>query len=265
MHLQFQESSIDSIKRLVESGRHSILIDGTPGSGKTYIGNLVGDMVGTYDIHSIAPKVSDIREHMASSYDLNSPAVYCIENLDTGVPAASHTILKFLEEPNPFTYIVVTCRSMYSVPDTIVSRSSCLTVPPPHRHDIDEYAENIDSRKFSRIRDYDIWSCMRNLNDVDSVFLLSQDDIKKIQDLPNSLSPKDSVSTISWKIRDCIPDNSSLDASFVISYLMKSVEDNEVAKYGVEAVKDLESGRMGQGACINKFAFDIKYGTSELM
>ena len=105
MILNCQKEPIQELKQLADSDRHSVLVEGPSGCGKSYLAKQYAAMLGISDFAVINPTVQDIRDSINGSYNLDSPIVLCIENLDCGVPAASYTILKFLEEPLSHVYL----------------------------------------------------------------------------------------------------------------------------------------------------------------
>lgn len=260
LNLQYQKQALNSLEELLLQGRHSILLEGCTGSGKSYLAKMSCKCLDTPDFYSVQPTVNAIRESMSVGYDYNTPIVYCVENLDLGVPGASYTLLKFLEEPSPNVYIIVTCRSMYDVPDTIVSRSSQVYLKRPLPEDIRFYAQTLDLEKYNKLQREAVWSCVHNLSDVDRMYALTDSQLADLKFLPYNLSMKDSVSAISWKLTNCGGSEKSLDPQLVISYLMNTMNDKAITYYGQKCIDELQRLRVGAGSVITKFAFDVKYG-----
>ena len=95
MILKCQSSALDELQNLADSDRHSVLIEGVAGSGKTYLAKQYAKFLSINDFVTVNATVNDIRKSIDTSYNLESKIVICIENLDTGVAGASHTLLKF--------------------------------------------------------------------------------------------------------------------------------------------------------------------------
>ena len=259
MEFKYQSQPIQELAVLAESKRHSILIEGPSGCGKTYLARLFGNKLGVDDFVLVDPSVTSIRAAITESYNLNTPAVVCIENLDKGVPAASYTLLKFLEEPNSNIYIVITCRNITRVPDTIVSRSACVSVGPPIDVDIAQYAQTTDPGKYAVLKDTQLFSCVRSFSDVNLVYSMSIDAQSYFESLRSLMPFRDSVSNIVWKLGH-YADNSETPVDFVIRYLMSLTPSIPIRRAGIECVNELSIGRMAAHAVLTKFVFDCKYG-----
>ena len=57
-----QSECIDQLQNLVKSDRHSLLISGPAGCGKSYLANQFAKFLGIEDFQLIMPKVLDIRQ-----------------------------------------------------------------------------------------------------------------------------------------------------------------------------------------------------------
>ena len=53
-----QESAAKELRNLADSGRQSILIEGPPGCGKTYLSQQFANLAGIDEYHTVSPKVS---------------------------------------------------------------------------------------------------------------------------------------------------------------------------------------------------------------
>ena len=124
MNFVSQNTPTLQLMDLANSRHHSILIEGPQGCGKTYLAKQYAAMLNVSDFEVVKCSVDTIRDAIDETCKIKNDVVICLENLDDGVLSASYTILKFLEEPLPNVYIVVTCRNLKKVPDTIISRSS---------------------------------------------------------------------------------------------------------------------------------------------
>ena len=259
MNLKFQQSAVDELTLLAKSDRHSLLIDGPQGSGKSYLAKQYMRFLSVLDYAAVKPTVVSIREALEASYDLSSPVVFCIENLDLGVPAASYTLLKFLEEPTQNVYIVVTCRNRYNVPDTIISRSTCVTVSNPVDSDIADYAEIKDIVKYRHYASTSIWSAVKSLLDVEYVFTLTNDQVAYFDGLLDMLQFKENISTVMWQLGH-YSDNSETNIPFVFNYIIANCKSQRVVNYAIQCVKDMTLSHVASHAAIAKFAFECKYG-----
>lgn len=242
---------------LASSDRHSVLIEGPGGSGKTYLVKQYARMVECEDMVVLEPTVAAIRDGVLQCYNLDSKCVLCIENLDTGVPAASYALLKLLEEPQSNIYVAVTCNSMMNVPDTIVSRSACVSTCPPIAHDIEEYASVRDAVKYSTIHRDPIWRIVSSFKDVDVLYKLSDVQKSYIRNL-FPIDFRDSVSNIAWRLMH-YADNSLTPLDMVIRYIMCSTNNISTKAKCIDCLHDLKQARIGQHAVVSKFVFELKY------
>ena len=107
MEYRCQMNALEELKELAKSDRHSILIEGFEGCGKSYLAHEYRRMLGIHDFCIVKSDMDSIRETIDSTTTTNSKIVLCIENLDCGVVNVSYALLKFLEEPQNNVYIVV--------------------------------------------------------------------------------------------------------------------------------------------------------------
>lgn len=259
MDLKFQSEAIEELNQLANSDRHSLLIEGPAGCGKTYLAKQYGKYVGFNDFVLVQPTVQSIRDALDASFNLSNPVLFCIENLDMGVAAASFTLLKFLEEPTSNVYIVVTCRNRFKLPDTIISRSTCVSVSAPIPSCIDDYAEIKDAVKFRSLSTLSVWKGVRNLSDVDYVYRLTTDQVYYFEELKNALNFKDPISNIMWKLGH-YSDNTATDILFVLNYLMGVNNNKRVHRYLIECIRDITLSRIASHAVLAKFLLECKYG-----
>lgn len=259
MDLNFQSSAVQDLRFLSQSDRHSLLIEGPIGSGKSYLAKQYAKMRNIIDVSAVSPTVQGIREALEASYDFTEPVVFCIENLDTGVPAASFTSLKFLEEPVDNVYIVVTCRDRFKVPDTIISRSTCVTVSAPAPLDIQKYAQHVDAAKYEQLCHTAIWGAVRSLNDIEYVYRMTYDQITYYTHVISALDFKDTVSNIVWKLGH-YSDNSEIDIAFMFNYIIATCDSSRIQRYAIAGMHDLATARIAAHAVLAKFVFECKYG-----
>lgn len=260
MNLICQKSALDELKNLANRDRHSILIEGVSGCGKTYLAKQYAKFLAISDIVNVSSTVGDIRKAIDMSYNIESKVVICVENLDSGVAGASYTLLKFLEEPRDNIYIVVTCSNINKVPDTIVSRSSVVTVAVPTESDLDEFIKSypIERQRLINDRD-DIRRSIKSFIDVDYCMNISStsyyDHLESLLELIHS---NKSISDISWALGH-YPDNSEIPVRFVMNYIVSNISDRRLKKYGIECVRDLDGSRLASHAVLSKFVMDAKY------
>lgn len=258
MILNCQQNASNELQKLSTMHRQSILIDGPQGCGKTYLASKYASMLQCSDFITIHPTIDDIRTTIEACYQVKDPVVVCIENLDTGVVGASYALLKFLEEPYSNIYIIVTCRNVSKIPDTIVSRSCTVTVSDPTQSDIVSYAETKYSTMYSRVSKSSVWKCADTFQDVDIMMMFSDSQLDYFNSL-NSLFPiRDSVSNLVWKLGH-FDDNSESPVELVMRYLMSLNVSTFVKQCCISCIQDLASGRIAKHAVLSKFCFDVKY------
>ena len=261
MEFKNQQVAIQQLHDLADADRHSILIEGIEGSGKSYLAKEYAKILNIVDMISIQPNVNEVRDAIDACYTVTNNVLICIENLDTGLPSASYTLLKFLEEPMSNVYIVVTCRNINRVPDTIVSRSAVVSLAVPIDQDIALYAEKRDSMQYSKLSQYKFWDCVRSFKDVDTLMSMSNEQKDYfLKELPEVFRFKDPESTISWKLTK-YPDNTETPLSFVVRYIMATYSQNRyITKACIECLSELDRSRVAPHASISKLIFECMYG-----
>lgn len=256
MNFKSQVNAIDQLKLLASYDRHSVLIEGVEGCGKTYLVKYYAELLDIEDVVIIDPTVNSIRDTLNTCYSLNNRIVVGVENLDLGVFAASSALLKFLEEPTPNVYLVVTARNIQKVADTIISRSAVVSVSPPIQSDVEIYAANKDNLKFNKLKSNRIWKPVRSFKDVDLVFKFSPEQQDYYSSL-DSLKFTDTVSNIVWYLGH-YSDNTETPVDYVIRYIMK--HNPRLRKFCMECLTELSYNRIATHATLAKFVFDCKYG-----
>lgn len=253
-----QKEPIEQLKTLAASNRQSIIIEGPSGSGKTYLSQQYANMLGIDDFSIIEPKVASIREALDACLNLDNKLILEIENLDTGVPAASYTLLKSLEEPLPNVYIIITCRNLQGVPDTIISRSAVVTVGPPTLNDIDVYGKEKDTLKFNNVASRLVWQCVRSFSDADAVLDMTIDEIQYYESLAEICKFQDSVSNIIWKISH-YNSGKECNIELAIRSIIELMKNPFITTCGIDCIRDLTKSRIAQHAVLAKFVFNAKY------
>lgn len=258
MQFKSQQEALSQLEMLSKSNRQSILIEGPIGCGKSYIARQYANMIQVTDFVTVAPKVADIREAVDACIQNGTKVILCIENLDCGVAAASYTLLKFLEEPIEGVYILVTCRDVKLVPDTIVSRSTVITVQPPRSEDISLYAENKDRMKLLSVQNKRVWRCCHSFADAEEIFKMDANQLEYYETIDRLCKFTDNVSTIVWNLSH-YDNNAPCNVELAIRCVMDVLQKPFITKCGVDCIRDLSSKRIAQHAVLAKFAFNCKY------
>ena len=222
MEFKNQQEALSRLHIYADCRRQAILICGPSGAGKTYLAKQYSYMLNIPDFQIIDAKVGTVREAIESSYAMSNNMVLCIENLDLGVDGASYALLKFLEEPKINTYLVVTCRNIRQIPDTIVSRCVTVDVPRMTADDLLMYAKSSNPGALPVLQaDTILWKCVRAPSDIDVLSQLSPEQLKYFPTVSETIGTKNSVSTIVWHFQK-FPDNTATPIRIVIRYLMYS-------------------------------------------
>ena len=258
MNFLCQQSALSELQNLAENQKHSILIEGPEGCGKTYLAAVYSKLLGISNFSLVDPNVQAIRECMDECRKVGTPVVICIENLDLGVIAASYTLLKFLEEPTKNVYIVVTCRNLSYIPDTIISRSVCVCVSPPIDSDIQMYSIAKAPELYNSLKNTTLWSCVRTFRDADTILGMKQAQLDYFNELTSITRFTDSVSNLVWKISH-YEDNTETPIELVIMYISKLCGTNHIQKAAISCIQDINSGRIATHAAISRFMFECKY------
>lgn len=253
-----QQETLEELKTLAASNRQSVMITGPAGSGKSYLAQQYANILHIDDYSAVDPKVSDIREALDSCLTISNKVLLEIKNLDLGVPAASYTLLKSLEEPSPHVYIVITCRNADHVPDTIISRSAVVNLGPPTMEDIDRYGRDKDTLKFNNVSSRLVWQCVRSFTDADDVLNMTIDEIEYYESLSELCKFKDSVSNLVWKLSH-YDSNKECNLELAIRSVIELMHSPFITKCGIECIRDLNRGRIAQHAVLSKFVFNAKY------
>ncbi len=253
-----QKEPIEELQKLADAKRQSIIIEGASGSGKTYLSHQYANMLQIDDYSSVLPKVADIRDALDSMTELATPVVLCVENLDTGVAAASYTLLKTLEEPQPNLYLVITVRNIKMVPDTIISRSAVISTSVPRLEDIDEFGKFTNLPRYEVIKDRLAWRCARSFSDASQVLAMTNDQINYYESLSQVCQFKDNVSNIIWTLGH-YQDNQPCNVELAIRAVMELMHNNFITKCGIDCIRELSANRIAQHAVLAKFVFNAKY------
>lgn len=250
-----QQSALEELRIAANSNIHSILLVGPEGCGKSILAKEYGKLLNISDTVTVLPTVSDIRSAMETCMRLGSPIVLCIENLDVGVSASSATTLKFLEEPPSYVYIVVTCRNINKIPETIPSRCCTIDVGAPTSSDLLQY---ITSKSSNIVLDNDLVKSLRSFSDIDNYLELTAVQRAYIESLNFEELCKRPVSDIVWKLGH-FQDNSVIPIQLILSYLIYIAPTQTIQRAGISCASDISRGAIASHAALAKFAFTMKY------
>lgn len=257
MNFQCQEHSLKNLAQVCQADRHSIVISGCGGCGKTQLVKEWAKMLKINDVAVVNPSVNELRDVIDTLLDNHAPTVMCIENLDEGVVQAAYPLLKFLEECPEYLYVAVTCTNIRNIPDTILSRCILIDVAMPTKQDLEQYATSVNFENFHLIADKKIWKCAKSFLDVKTLLNLDSNKLAYFESLSNIIEFKDTVSNLSWKLQH-YPDNSEAPITIVIRYLMQILKPNQM-KPCLDCLDDLQTARMSTNAIISKLIFELKY------
>lgn len=256
MELTNQTEAMQKLQNFADQRKQAILLCGASGVGKTYLAKEYSKLLDIPDFNVIEAKVDAVKSAIDSATILENKIVLCIENLDLGVPAVSYAMLKFLEEPKSNVFLVITCRNINQIPDTIISRVMMLSIPNLTESDIELYAKTKDSPMIQQLQsDKTLWKCVKNFNDLDTLLNLSDKHIGYFKEIIGSISPNNSVSNIVWKIQK-FPDSTAVPIEIAIRYLMYS---NPIWQtLCLQALNDLALNRLSAHAVLSKLVFGLK-------
>lgn len=258
MHCDAQVEALKELKKLADASRQSVLIEGPPGCGKTYLSKQFANLLGVDEFHIVAPKVSEVREALDKVLQISTPVVLEIENLDLGVLSAAYTLLKSLEEPLAHVYIVITCRNVQAVPDTIISRSAVVTVGPPTDNDINNFGKETNLLSFNNINNRLVWHCVRSFSDAEEALKMTPAEINYYESLAEICKFKDSVSNIVWKIGH-YESNEECNVELAIRAIAELMHSPFITQCSIDCIRDLNKGRIAPHAVLAKFVFNAKY------
>ena len=258
MYFEFQNRVIEKLKLSAESDLHSILVSGSSGSGKTYICKQYADMCNIGNVLHVLPTVDSIRSAIESCYTTDQKILLLVENIDTGVPSSSNTLLKFLEEPLPHVYIIVTCRNIQRVLPTIISRCVSINLQSPQYSDLCVYAESLNREKCEHLKSFKLFKTLRSFSDIDAVMKMSDEQISYIMNFDKEIKKTASVSSLSWKICH-FKDNTDIPISMIVYYLYFFAKNTDYRLSCLDCLRSLESSSISKNAILSKLLFELKY------
>lgn len=256
MQLRCQVETIAQLNDFKSSDIHSVIIYGPQSSGKTYLAKRYADILGISDFYMILPKVSELRETIEMCSQISTPVAICIENLDTGVFAASSTILKFLEEPASNVYIIVTARNIKQIQDTIISRSQVVGVNVPNIDDLTLYAQEKYSDEYRLYNNRDLWKSVQTFEDVDVFLKMDTTEIHYIESIPDIVRKSICVSDLVWSLQKYPDNRGDTPVGLVIRYII--YKHPELLSDGIECIRHLEQKRIAIYAILTRFGFQIR-------
>lgn len=253
-----QQRAVDKLKQLAENDKHSLVVEGPSGCGKTYLARKYAKLVGFSDVVVVPPKVGEVKSAFESFLKVDNKVLLVIENLDSGVPACAYVLLKFMEEPSANLYVVVTCRSLSGIPETIISRSMTVSVAPPTNFDVNQYAHSTYPDKYESVKNTLLWKCVKSFVDVDEVCNMVTDRVNYFSQW-NTLKPfSDSVSNVAWKLGHY--EDGSETSNLVVKYVMEANRNvPHVVNCCRTCLDTLEMKRIARYLTLTKLAFDLKY------
>lgn len=257
MDFKNQQEALQDLQKYAEAKRQAILISGPEGCGKSYLAMQFGKLLGVADFQIVETKIANVRETMEACYQIINPVVLCIENLDLAVAGVSYTLLKFIEEPKPNIFIVITCRNIRQIPDTIVSRCVTINVPPIISSDLSEYAEAKFSTELKLVRtDPILWQCIKSVTDMKLLSKLTPEQVAYFKEICGFICNTMSVTNIVWKLQ-YFPDKTPTPINVIVRYLMYS--NSKWQRSCVDCLNSLALGRLGVHASLAKLVFELKY------
>lgn len=155
-------------------------------------------------------------------------------------------------------YIVVTCRNMKRVPDTIISRSNVVTTSPPSRIDIDAFANDRTPARFQELKNSPIWKCATSFSFAAKILDMTNEQVSFYPSLASMFSKRDTVSNMVWKLGH-YPDNTEVPTEIAINYIIFSTQSKHIRMAGIQCMRDLSAGRVAAHAAIARFVFECKY------
>ena len=258
MKLQNQALAIDKLKDCAERDIHSIAISGGVGYGKTFLASQYASFLGIKNFHIVEPKVADIRDLLNNTAEVSERMVVCIENLDTGVLASAYALLKFIEEPMPNIYIVVTYRNRESVPDTILSRCSIVSIGNPSKEDLLAYVKHRYPNDSLDIIRSDLYEMIASYSDIVKLATLSEEQKFYISNIYKSINFNYSVDKIVWGVTH-FADNTQTPVTLVLLSLLRYTPNRHNRKLIIDSIDEISKGRIAQHAILSKLFLSLKY------
>ena len=260
MIFKCQQSCKSKLDMYVHSDPRTLLISGPEGCGKTYLAKQFAESSDSTFI-SVPPVVDEVRNAVENCSKYTEKLTVVIENLDEGDVKASYALLKFIEEPRSNVCVIITCRMISKIPDTIISRSVCLTVNSPTQEDLDAFCSSTDPVAYARCKSYKLWKTVKAFKDAVEVFGMPDSHIQYYEEyVPSLLNFKGSVSDIAWKLGH-ISDGGESDLKYVLRIALSLCRTKYMKEMCIAAISDIQASRISKHAILSKLAFEGKYGT----
>lgn len=254
-----QEIAITELRSYADARFHSVLIYGPNGSGKTHLAKQYAEMLGIRSFVELEPNVNTVRQAIADLYMSDAPTVICIENLDCGVKDVSNALLKFVEEPPDNVYIVITCRDVRKIPDTIHSRCKRIGIERMDMQDILMYAESKDKMRLQTIKGIPyMYEAIESTRDIDYLYGMEFAKLQELSTLPQQFGSKESASRISWKVQR-FGDGTKVYLSFLIRMVLRYTNVSAVKLRCIRCLQDIDAKLMPEHIILMKFIMDLKY------
>lgn len=257
MDFKFQQESIEKLEEIADKDKHSIIISGISGCGKTYLGSRYARFLHIQTFNTCQPKINDIKTTLAASFNLQDRQVVCIENLDTGSNAASQSLLKFLEEPSRNVYVVITCNNLSKLPNTIISRAISVEINPPTVSDIEAYAKYVNDARYRRIRESLLFSSLKSLSDVRYALNLDLERVSYFEKFGDESFLKGNTSTVMWNLSH-FENSTKFSPSIAFRCILKGKCNPLVKSEALQALLAFEEHRLSETAIIGKFVLNLK-------
>lgn len=252
-----QRNAYNLLGNYAKLDKHSIVLEGYSGCGKSYIAKQYARLANIDDVVEVPAKVNDIKDSFINFLSLENKVLFIIENLDSGVPACSYVLLKFMEEPRNNMYIIVTCRDKNNIPDTILSRSMTASIGPATESDISKYKNFMYKDK--TVSNYILDSCAKNFSDVDEIYNLTEEQVNYYSMWNNLKVFESAVNQISWKLGH-YSDGKEITSNLLIKYLMSvNINNEHIFNSCRKCLDSLNDGKIARYLTLSKLAFDIKY------
>lgn len=260
MNFKNQTDALNQLETLAKHDIHSIIIEGVAGCGKTHIASSYAGYLHIPNTQVIQPNVNDVRDCIENCETISEKILIILENADSGVPAVFSTMLKFLEEPIQNVYIIVTCRNIQFVPDTIISRCSVVSVVNPTSDDINLYAENKDHTRYIALSKLKLWSIIRSFKEVDYLFSLNPENVDYLENTSIEWLKKLPVTNSVWRLNH-YADNSTFPPEYSVRMILSQTNDPIVRYFCLTCIDNLMKTNIAPHTTLAKFVFDIKYLT----
>lgn len=259
MILEFQNKTIEQLKLASKLKNQSIIITGNEGTGKTFLAKMYANLIECENFITLKSSINDIREAIDQVFDIKDDVVICFENLDQAMLSSSYALLKFLEEPKSNVYVIITCRNLHHLPDTILSRSNVIEIGRPTKDDVEIYARNIDSTKYNLLHSRPIWKGATSLSYVKKILEMTEDEIQHYERCEKLLKSNKPISTILWELSHFKHNNQLCDTAFAVNYIIQTTGDLRIKMYAINYIDNLQKLNIAPHIILANFILHCKY------